>query len=356
MTGLRRGPFTLIDESNVTKVDAATSQDRVWLSFHALHESLGWEVKPQGLCKGEACLPLAEYEELIADGGVDLIELADQLARPLALDIDERVAYLGTSAADQAALLDSLQAPDFTLPDLEGKLHTLSDQRGKKVLLVAWASWCGCREELASWQKLYEELGDRGFSVISVALDRSANDARPFIEKAGATHPSLIDSEHRVAHLYGMINVSTVVWIDERSRVVRPPTIEYGTDRFKEFHGRECAPHLESLRAWVVEGRLPMTPDEVRATQMLPSADEQLARAEFSLAWYLVKAGRLERAVLHLDRAGDLSTFDWTIRRAALPIRGENPMGLEFLDTLYKEWEIAGKPDYQTHARGDLRT
>lgn len=61
--------------------------------------------------------------------------------RPLAVDRDEAVAYLGASAAVRAAQLASLRAPDFSLPDLEGRRHSLSEHRGKKVLLVAYASW-----------------------------------------------------------------------------------------------------------------------------------------------------------------------------------------------------------------------
>ena len=91
--------------------------------------------------------------------------------------------------------------------------------------------------------------------MITVALDRSSEDVRPYIEKARPTHPSLIDSEHRVAHLYGIINVSTVIWIDERGQIVRPNRIEYGSDLFKEFHGLESEPHLSALRAWVKEGK-----------------------------------------------------------------------------------------------------
>ncbi len=60
---------------------------------------------------------------------------------PLAVDHEERVAYLGSSAAARAARLASLEAPDFTLPDLDGRVHSLSQHRGKKVLLVAYASW-----------------------------------------------------------------------------------------------------------------------------------------------------------------------------------------------------------------------
>jgi hypothetical protein len=72
---------------------------------------------------------------------VELVALARRLERPLALDVDERAAYLGVSAAERARRLASLEAPDFALPDLEGRLHTLAEHCGKKVLLVAYASW-----------------------------------------------------------------------------------------------------------------------------------------------------------------------------------------------------------------------
>ncbi len=67
--------------------------------------------------------------------------MAATLDRPLALDADARAAYLGVSAGERAQALGSLLAPDFTLPDLAGRPHTLSSYRGRKILLVAWASW-----------------------------------------------------------------------------------------------------------------------------------------------------------------------------------------------------------------------
>ncbi len=138
---MRRGSFTILDNGAESQVDAVVRQDTVWLSFNALKTALGWERKPEGLCQGDMCIPLEDEQDLLSDDGVDLAGLAELLTRPLALDPEERVAYLGEAARDQSAQLMSLRAPDFSLPDLDGKLHSLSDQRGRKVLLVAYASW-----------------------------------------------------------------------------------------------------------------------------------------------------------------------------------------------------------------------
>lgn len=73
--------------------------------------------------------------------GAALAKRAEAAGRPVAVDLDARVAYLGISAAERAKALASLEAPDFSLPDLDGRPHSLSGYRGKKVLLVAYASW-----------------------------------------------------------------------------------------------------------------------------------------------------------------------------------------------------------------------
>ena len=196
------------------------------------------------------------------------------------------------------------------------------------------------------WQALFTELGDRGFVVLAVALDRSAEDVRPWAEAAGATYPVLVDSEHLVADLYRIINVPTGIWIDEDGRIVRPNDAIFGNDTFKHMTGVASGPHLDALRAWVKTGALPFgSNDDVRARQVLPTADEQLARAEFTLAWWLHRQGRTEAAERHFVRAGELAPHDWTIRRGSMPIRGLDPMG-EALMPLWNEWVAAGLPYY----------
>ncbi len=144
-----------------------------------------------------------------------------------------------------------------------------------------------------------------------------------------------------------MINVPTVVWIDEAGHIVRPNDAQFGTDTFTQFHGKHSAPFLAAVRAWATGKRPALAPAQVRSQQLLPTPEHQLARAEFTLAWHLHQQGRPAAAERHFERAGQLSPHDWTIRRGSMPIRGKNPMGPEFFE-LYKEWQAAGSPSYPT--------
>jgi len=196
------------------------------------------------------------------------------------------------------------------------------------------------------WQALYEELKDRGFIVITVALDKSAEDARPWIEAARPTHPSLIDTRHVVAELYNVVNVPTIVWIDERGRIVRPNDVAFGADTFRQLTGLDSSLHLGALRAWVRGEKPAFTADEARAQQALPTATDQQARAEFGLGQWLWTRGRHEAAVCHFERGGELAPHDFTIRRGTMPMRGIDPMGPQFR-TMLGEWTQAGRPYYR---------
>jgi len=194
------------------------------------------------------------------------------------------------------------------------------------------------------WQAAVEELGPRGFVAITVAVDRGPDDARPWIEAARPSHPSLIDPRHVVADLYNVVNVPTAMWIDERGRIVRPNDVVFGTDTFRQLTGIDSATHLAALRAWVGGGAT-LPEDRVRALTRLPTADDQQARAEFALGQWLTERRRHEAAAAHFVRAGELAPHDWTIRRGSMPIRGLDPMG-EALMPLWNEWVAAGLPYY----------
>ncbi len=133
--------FTLIDADRVVAVEARVAGGRVRLEPGSLKDALGWEYHDGQLCSDAMCIPIAEESALVHDGGIELEAFARALDRPLAVDVEERAACLGASARERAQALASQHAPDFTLPDLAGRSHSLSGHRGKKILLVAWASW-----------------------------------------------------------------------------------------------------------------------------------------------------------------------------------------------------------------------
>ena len=133
--------LTIIDAGRAVDVDARVEGERVLLSPDAVRDALGWELHEGTLCNDTMCVPLPAGSSLASGGPLDLSELARVLARSLALDVGEGAAYLGASARERADALSSLIAPDFTLPDLAGRRHSLAEQRGQKVLLVVWASW-----------------------------------------------------------------------------------------------------------------------------------------------------------------------------------------------------------------------
>ena len=133
--------ITVIDEARAVGLDAAVAGDTIRVSPAALAAGLGWRLESGGLCRGDVCVPVRDRAGLVTPEGVDLAGFARALGRAYAADPAERVAVLGAPASERAARLASLEAPDFSLPDLSGRLHSLSDHRGKKTLLIAWASW-----------------------------------------------------------------------------------------------------------------------------------------------------------------------------------------------------------------------
>lgn len=139
-------PVTVIyGERPSSAASVAAEGENLWLSLEALRTTTGWELKPQGACLGDVCVPIPSGREgeFVRAGGsqFNLAALARLLNQPVVHDDTHNVWFFGEAASTRSAALLSLQALDFTLPDLDGRMHSLSDHRGKKVLLVSWASW-----------------------------------------------------------------------------------------------------------------------------------------------------------------------------------------------------------------------
>lgn len=130
---------TLITD-NAVEIDATIDAGRVMVSGGALEEALGWEIKPEGLCKDDVCVPLGD-DARSADGRVDLAAAAQALQRPVVVDEADGIVAVGMDAEARRRVVNDLHASDFELPDFDGNLHRFHDWTGTKRLLFAWSSW-----------------------------------------------------------------------------------------------------------------------------------------------------------------------------------------------------------------------
>ena len=113
------------------------------------------------------------------------------------------------------------EAPNFTLRDLTGNVMSLSQLRGKVVLLNFWATWCGpCRVEMPAMEQLYRTLPRKEFEILAVSTDpQGAAVTRPFQREMGFTFPILHDSEYRVGLTYGARTIPITFVVDRRGIV-----------------------------------------------------------------------------------------------------------------------------------------
>jgi hypothetical protein len=136
---------TVLLPGRTVTVTGDPEADALWLAPGELARTAGWELKPEGLCRDALCVPVPPGAAWVrgrdADLRIDLAGLSRYMGQPVAASPEHAVWSIGEAAEDAADRLRSLEAPDFTLPDLSGRLHTLSAFRGRKVFLLAWASW-----------------------------------------------------------------------------------------------------------------------------------------------------------------------------------------------------------------------
>jgi hypothetical protein len=127
---------TILTESEEFPVDAVNG---LWLVAADATRVTGWTLKPEGMCRADQCVPLPAAA--VAGGRVDVEAFWRQLGNPVLRAADGQTWVLEAGPEARNAALAGVMAPDFTLSDLSGTPRTLSALRGKKVLLVTWASW-----------------------------------------------------------------------------------------------------------------------------------------------------------------------------------------------------------------------
>ena len=128
-------------------------------------------------------------------------------------------AFDGWSMGSRVPTVGS-QAEDFRLTDLDGKSQSLSQYRGKIVLVNFWATWCKpCTTEMPAMQTMYDKLRDKGFVVLAVNELEDDAKVREHIKQYGHTFPVLMDRDNKVANQFGVFGLPVSVFIDQEGRV-----------------------------------------------------------------------------------------------------------------------------------------
>jgi hypothetical protein len=219
------------------------------------------------------------------------------------------------------------------------------------------------------WQALDAELESAGLTVVTVALDFDAEKARPWIEAAAPTHPSLIDSKHRIDELFGISNVPMAVWIDESGTLVRPAeaaslepskyaTLEI-TDDLPEpmkvvlTEMRNLPNSGQAYRAaivdWAAHGAdspFALDPDQVISTSQPRPIEHSRAAACFELGRHLHEGGEEQAAITWWKQAHALFPENWTYKRQAwtlesTPDGADSDMAQEVHEVYGTSWSEA---------------
>lgn len=107
----------------------------------SLNDAIGWELKPEGLCREDICVPVEDRARIESGDGIDIAEVAQILGRPSLLSSSTNTVTIGQPSIIRSRALSEREAPNFTLEDLDGESRSLSSWAGKKRLLVAFSSW-----------------------------------------------------------------------------------------------------------------------------------------------------------------------------------------------------------------------
>lgn len=301
----------------------------------AVASSAGWELKPVGACREDACVPLP--------AGADAREVARRLGLPIVEDSETNMAAVGPEG--RGSVLRSAGLPDIELLDRHGAPVRLRSLLGKRLVVTSWATWCGCRLDLPVWQELRTELLPYGVEIVTVALDAGGPAAiAPFHDRAGTEHPALVDTRHQLVRELGFVNVPMAIWVDVDGMIVRPAEAAWpgrvvfqedgpmqdmvsgarGDDyvrRMVEESGRikaDPAGYVAGLRDWALRGAesdWALRPDEVVAHSAGRDPDTALGAAHAELALWLRDQERTEASRAHFREAHRLDPENWSVKR-----------------------------------------
>ena len=134
------------------------------------------------------------------------------------------LAFFTTSAsvADELEpVTDQPAAEDFSLIDLDGQAHLLSDYLGKVILVSFWATWCPeCIFEMPSLEALSNTLPENQFIILAISVDEKKNLVRPFVERHNLTFPVLLDHDFKAYKKWPVLGLPTSFLIDQRGKII----------------------------------------------------------------------------------------------------------------------------------------
>ena len=175
-------------------------------------------------------------------------------------------------------------------------------------------------------------MKERGFEIVSVAMDSDPEAARPWVAEANPTYMVLLDTRHQLSSLYNMVNVPQAVWIDEAGMIVRPTESGGSIDILREFDmetmafkpdaveraGAAKATYESAVKDWAINGsdsKYVFSPDQVR--DHVESMTDSMAEAHclFQLGEYLLRNGQDDEAAEIFGRCRELHPDSWNIFR-----------------------------------------
>ncbi len=211
------------------------------------------------------------------------------------------------------------------------------------------------------------ELHPKGLEIVTVSVELSGPEAsRPFIAAARPEHPSLLDPTHQVDALFGVVNIPNVVWIDEEGMIVRPaepgwpsgrqplpsnmasgmpklgrsPTAPpppeggaQGGGLASIGSGQDRDGYADVIRDWVAKGAeslYALSPEDVVARSQPRPFSMSEGAAHFELANHLWRAGRRDLAIAHFNESHRLQPENWTYKRQAWSLVGNERVGGDF--------------------------
>lgn len=320
--------ITVIANNKSTQVNMCNLNNELWIHKDDVKKSTGFELKPSGACyeKLDICIPLFEdgYKHTDEKGEwLNMSKLANTLDMACVSNSDKSVWSLGIIPQERANLLETRMAPDFEIEDINGEIIRLSDFRGKKVLIVTWATWCGCRFDVKSWQNIYEELNDSNFEIISVAEDSQGKKvAKKWFDEANAKFKCIVDETHKISTLFGWVNVPTGAWIDEEGKIVRVNEAAYAEEH--EMKNLIASAKFgdsafgNATKEWVKNGlneKIAQSTESMHKNIKATSKTDFLADAYFQLALYFQKNNDNKTAQIYFKKAQELSPDNWNFSR-----------------------------------------